>query len=148
MALRARYLVDKSALARFPLPSVGARLRPLLEDGLVATCAIVDLEVLYSARSLTDYEQVLEERRSLDAAPITPKVMATAIELQHALRRAVANTGCRSPTSSSPRQRSMLASSFSTSTATSHASRTSAARRTSGSCPKALCDGSQGATRK
>jgi predicted nucleic acid-binding protein len=53
----------------------------------VATCAIVDLEVLYSARSLTDYEQVLAERRSIDAAPITPKVMATAIELQHALAR-------------------------------------------------------------
>ena len=87
MALKARYLADKSALARFPLPAVGARLRPLLEEGLVATCAIVDLEVLYSARSLAGYEQVLEERRSLDAAPITPEVMATAVELQHALAR-------------------------------------------------------------
>ena len=87
MALRARYLADKSALARFPIPVVGARLRPLLEEGWVATCAIVDLEVLYSARSLADYELVLEERRSLDSAPITPEVMATAIELQHALAR-------------------------------------------------------------
>ena len=48
---------------------------------------LVDLEVLYSARSLGDYEAVLEERRSLDSAPITPEVMATAIDLQRALAR-------------------------------------------------------------
>jgi predicted nucleic acid-binding protein len=87
VALKASYLADKSALARFPLPAVGRRLRPLIEEGLVATCATVDLEVLYGARRLADYEQVLEERRSLDAAPITPEVMATAVELQHALAR-------------------------------------------------------------
>ena len=85
MALSAQYLADKSALARFPVPAVEERLRPLLEEGLLATCAIVDLEVLYSSRGLTDYGAVLEERKSLDAAPITPEVMASAIELQHAL---------------------------------------------------------------
>ncbi len=53
----------------------------------MATCAIVDLEVLYSSRSLVDYEAVLEERRSLGSAPITPEVMTLAIELQHALAR-------------------------------------------------------------
>ena len=87
MALTANYLADKSALARFPIPAVAARLRPLLEDGELATCAIVDLEVLYSSRNLGDYEELLEERRALDAAPITPEVMATAIDLQHELAR-------------------------------------------------------------
>jgi len=87
VALSAYYLADKSALARYPLPAVAARLRPLLEEGLIATCAIVDLEVLYSSRRLGDYESVLEERRTLDSAPITPQVMATAIDLQHALAR-------------------------------------------------------------
>jgi predicted nucleic acid-binding protein len=87
VALSARYLADKSALARFPVPAVEARLRPLIEDGEVATCAIVDLEVLYSSRNLSDYEGVLQERMSLDAAPITPEVMSTAIELQHELAR-------------------------------------------------------------
>ncbi|MGH9105269.1 MAG: PIN domain nuclease [Acidimicrobiales bacterium] len=87
MALSARYLVDKSALARFPLPAVAARLRPLMDGALVATCAIIDLEVLYSARGLADYEGALEERRSFPSAPITPEVMATAVELQHALAR-------------------------------------------------------------
>lgn len=85
MALNAIYLADKSALARFPVPAVALRLRPLIEEGSIATCAMVDLEVLYSARTLADYEDVLEERRSLDAAPITPEVMTKAVELQHAL---------------------------------------------------------------
>jgi hypothetical protein len=87
VALNARYLADKSALARFAVPAVAQRLRPLLEEGWIATCAIVDLEVLYSSRSLADYEAVLEERRSLDVAPIDPEVMSTAIDLQHALAR-------------------------------------------------------------
>jgi predicted nucleic acid-binding protein len=87
VALKARYLADKSALARLPVPAVGERLRPLIEDGEVATCAIVDLEVLYSSRNLDDYEAVLEERMSLDSAPITLEVMSTAVDLQHALAR-------------------------------------------------------------
>jgi predicted nucleic acid-binding protein len=70
-----------------PEPAVEARLRPLLEDGEVGTCAIIDLEVLYSSRNLTDYEAILRERLSFDSAPITPEVMSTAIELQHALAR-------------------------------------------------------------
>lgn len=85
MALSATFLADKSALARFPLPSVAKRLRVLMDEGMIATCAMVDLEVLYSARRFVDYEEVLEERRSLDSAPITPEVMSTAIDLQHAL---------------------------------------------------------------
>jgi len=87
VALSASYLADKSALARFPVPAVAARLRPLLEGGELATCAIVDLEVLYSSRNLRDYEEILDERRSLDAAPITTDVMETAIDLQHELAR-------------------------------------------------------------
>jgi predicted nucleic acid-binding protein len=87
VALTARYLADKSALARFPVPAVAARLEPLLVEGWIATCAIVDLEVLYSSRNLADYESVLEERRSLDSAPITPDVLNAAIDLQHGLAR-------------------------------------------------------------
>ncbi len=87
MALSSQFLADKSALARFPIPAVAERLRPLMEQGLIATCAIVDLEVLFSSRNLVDYEAVLEERRSLDSASITPAVMIRAIDLQHALAR-------------------------------------------------------------
>jgi len=87
VALRAAYLADTSALARFRVPAVAARLRPLLEDGLIASCGIVDLEVLYSSRSRSDFEAVLDERRTLDTAPITQDVMEHAIGLQGALAR-------------------------------------------------------------
>jgi predicted nucleic acid-binding protein len=86
-ALTARYLADKSALARFPRPAVSERLRPLLEQGLVATCVIVDLELLYSARSLADYDAVLEERQALPQAPITQQVLERAVEVQHELAK-------------------------------------------------------------
>jgi predicted nucleic acid-binding protein len=79
LVLIAAYLADTSALARLSLPPVAARVVPLLEEGLVATCAIIDLEVFYSARSDADYEEVLEERRALNGAPVTPEVMGTAI---------------------------------------------------------------------
>jgi len=87
VAVRARYLADRSALSRMPIPIVAARLRPLLEDGDVATCSIIDLEVLYSSRNLADYEAIRAERLSFQDAPITPEVMDLAIELQHELAR-------------------------------------------------------------
>jgi predicted nucleic acid-binding protein len=85
--VRTTYLADKSALARLPHATVEHRLRPLLEEGLVATCAIVDLEVLYSARSLVDFEAALEEQRAFHDVPITPDVMARTIEIHHELAR-------------------------------------------------------------
>ena len=87
MALRARFLADKSALARFSIPTVAERLRPLLENGLIATCSIVDLEILYSTRSSSDFEEVLVERQSLDEAPVTQEVMHAAVEIQRDLAR-------------------------------------------------------------
>lgn len=87
MALTARYLADKSALARFSHPAVERRLRPLVEEGVVATCAVVDLEVLYSARNAADYRAILEERRGFESVPITPDVMDRALEVQGLLAR-------------------------------------------------------------
>ncbi|SRR5213593_4452510 len=50
----ARYLADKSALVHMRTPEVAAKLAPLIQDGEVATCGVVELEVLYSARSEPD----------------------------------------------------------------------------------------------
>ena len=82
-----RFLADKSALARANEPAVGNRLLPLLQEGLVATCAVVDLEVLYSARSPADYKAVREERRAFPDVPITPAVMERALQVQGLLAR-------------------------------------------------------------
>ncbi len=56
------YLVDTSALGRMRLPSVAARLVPLIEAGDIATCGIVDLEVLITARSSADHVNIKRER--------------------------------------------------------------------------------------
>ena len=61
MAVVPLFLADKSALARLHHPPVTRRLGPLLASGLVATTPIIDLEVLYGARSLADYEEILAE---------------------------------------------------------------------------------------
>ena len=63
MALIARYLVDTSAAARMRHPVVAARLSPLIEAGVVGTCATLDSEALYSARSPAEYEQIRADRR-------------------------------------------------------------------------------------
>lgn len=63
MALIARFLIDTSAAARMTRSSVRARLEPLLAGGVVATCATLDAEALYSARSWDEYEQIRADRR-------------------------------------------------------------------------------------
>jgi predicted nucleic acid-binding protein len=82
------YLIDKSALARMSLESVRRRLAPILEAGEAATCAIIDLEMLYSARSRDDYEDI-RRRRSLayHTVPIAQTTLQRALAVQAALAR-------------------------------------------------------------
>jgi predicted nucleic acid-binding protein len=64
MAAVAKFLADTSAIARYPSTEVAARLTPLLATGLLATCGVVDLELLYSARDTADYSKTSVTRRS------------------------------------------------------------------------------------
>jgi predicted nucleic acid-binding protein len=87
MATRREFLVDTSALNRVRLPTVGATLTPLMETDAIASCAIVDLEALFSARDFASYEGLAEDLAGLLAAPITPDVFARARAVQRALAR-------------------------------------------------------------
>jgi predicted nucleic acid-binding protein len=60
----ARYLIDTSAAARMRHPVVAEQLTPIIEAGLVATCATLDAEALYSARTPAEYEQLRADRRT------------------------------------------------------------------------------------
>ena len=64
MALIAKFLIDTSAAARFAHPLVHTRLAPLIEGGVVATCATLDAEALYSARNPDEYLQLTRDRRA------------------------------------------------------------------------------------
>ncbi len=86
--MTARYLVDKSALARMRHETVSERLGPLIEGGFVATCAIIELEVLYSARTHDDLVRIAGERRlALDWVPLHDEVFQRALAVQELLAR-------------------------------------------------------------
>lgn len=86
--MRPRYLIDKSALARMSLEPVRQRIGPIIEAAEAATCAIVDLEMLYSARSREDYEDI-RRRRSLayHFVPMSEASLQRALSVQAELAR-------------------------------------------------------------
>lgn len=63
MAVVARFIVDTSAAARTSRASVRARVAPLMTAGLLATCGVLDLEALHSARSPTQHREIATLRR-------------------------------------------------------------------------------------
>ena len=80
-----KYLADKSALARIKHAPVAARLGPVFAD--LATCAVIDLEMLYSAKNHADLVEVLRERRSLHQLAITQSDFDRAIHVIERLAR-------------------------------------------------------------
>ncbi|WP_030595668.1 PIN domain nuclease [Streptomyces fulvoviolaceus] len=77
-----RYLIDKSALARYPKPTVRAVIDPLQNAGLLAVCGAIELEVLHSARSKADAERIRDEMRGFDWLPTTDEAWDRALEVQ------------------------------------------------------------------
>ena len=71
MAAVASHLVDTSVFARQRRSEVAAVLDPLIDAGRVATCGIIEFEVLYSTRSSREYVQLAAARRaSLEWLPV------------------------------------------------------------------------------
>lgn len=86
MAAVARYLADTSTSNRTDQPSVGAVVFPLRERGLLATCPVVEFEVLWSCRTPADFE--LTRARRLEAyeqLPVLPEDWDTALDVQQHL---------------------------------------------------------------
>lgn len=77
-----RFLIDKSALARYPKPVVRHVLEPLHIAGLLAMCGVVELELLHSARSKADAERIRDELRGFDWLPTPDEVWDRALEVQ------------------------------------------------------------------
>lgn len=98
MAAVARYLADTSALSRLDRPVVDAALSPLIEAGQVATCGMVELEVLFSARSPDDY--VRRQRQLHDGfeqLAMPDEVFQRALEVQAALATRSGHRGAALP---------------------------------------------------
>lgn len=77
------YLVDTSVIARSNAEAVDERLEPLIKSGLVAVCAVVELEVGVTARSPAMYRENDALFASAFArAPIEEPVVRRALEVQ------------------------------------------------------------------
>ena len=84
----ARWLADTSVIGRFRLPAFASWEREV-QAGLVATCAAIDIEVLYSARSPAEYEQLRGDRRELyERLPMPDEVWDRALDVQRVLAAA------------------------------------------------------------
>jgi predicted nucleic acid-binding protein len=82
------YLADKSALEQRRHNDDARNLLSLLAgEGVLATCHVIALEVLYSARTLADYEILRSDIAALPWLPVTVDAMDRALEVQHALAR-------------------------------------------------------------
>jgi predicted nucleic acid-binding protein len=77
------FLADKSALARRQTRAeVREAFDPLLLEGEIATCGVVDLEILFSASSRSNYRATAEALRGMPRAPIDEGCMGRALEVQ------------------------------------------------------------------
>lgn len=84
---RPLFLIDKSALARSHHPTVAPRLAPLYPTAQVATCPIIDLELLFSVRNHTEHAELRQQLQSIPSFPIDQPVTDRAIQVQAVLAR-------------------------------------------------------------
>lgn len=84
----ARFLIDTSGLARILQKEHRAAWADFLSAGVIAVCPVVELEFLYSARSLADR---LDKQRLLGQVfawvPMADRAFERAAEIQEALTR-------------------------------------------------------------
>lgn len=81
------YLVDTSALVRLLRdPDVLSRWEPAITAGLVAICPLVELEFLYSARSVADRARLEQQLRAVFGWVAMPdRIYERATEIQQEL---------------------------------------------------------------
>lgn len=85
MGLSPFYLGDTSALARVSVAAVGARLRPLLEAGLIARCTPTDLEAGFSSPSPASHRSMRDERAAWPFVALDQDVLDRAVTVQDEL---------------------------------------------------------------
>ncbi len=77
------FLADKSALTRRDTrPEVREVIEPLLLAGRIATCGIIDLELLYSAPDPATYAELARALQAMPRVPMTEGVVDRALAVQ------------------------------------------------------------------
>jgi predicted nucleic acid-binding protein len=78
----ARYLADKSVWSRVGQSEVKAAMSRYVERGLIGTCPIVDLEILFSARGGAEHVHFRRQREAFEYFPLTDEIARRAIDVQ------------------------------------------------------------------
>ena len=78
----ASYLADKSVWARVRQPAVRSVMDRYVERGLIGTCPIIDLEILFSARTGTEHAHFRTQREAFEYFPLTDEIARRAVEVQ------------------------------------------------------------------
>ncbi|MEU6859527.1 PIN domain nuclease [Glycomyces sp. NPDC046736] len=81
----AKFLVDKSAYWRIQQPLVASRLGPLLDQGLLGLCRIVEMEMLVSARNSVESDYIRGTFVGHERLTMPDEVWDRASEVQNAL---------------------------------------------------------------
>jgi predicted nucleic acid-binding protein len=79
---RQRYLLDKSALARWVKPTVAPVLDELSDRGLLAVCGAVEIEVIHSARTIKEAQRARWLLRGFDWLAMPDEIWDRAVEVQ------------------------------------------------------------------
>lgn len=79
------YLIDTSVLKRMGQPLVRAAVEPLTARGQVARPAICDLEVGYSARNATEWDQLMASLDVFASVETTVAHLRRALQIQRLL---------------------------------------------------------------
>ncbi|MGW2641034.1 PIN domain-containing protein [Streptomyces sp. NPDC001348] len=81
-----RYLIDKSALARWPKPGVREVLKPLHERHLLAVCEATEYEMIHSARDTAEATRISTWLHAFDYLRSDDRTFTRALDVQrHAL---------------------------------------------------------------
>ena len=78
----ARYLADKSVWARVRQPAILSVMNEYVERGLIGTCPVIDLEILFSARTSTEHTHFRRQREAFEYFPLTDEIARRAVEVQ------------------------------------------------------------------
>lgn len=87
MAVIAAYLIDKSAYTRLGHDTVRKILEPLVSNNDIAVCPMVEMELLYSARSTRDYDRVAADLAGFPSVEMDAGTWSLALDLQQRLSR-------------------------------------------------------------
>ena len=77
-----RYLLDKSALARWAKPTVAPVLDELSDRGLLAVCGAIEIEVIHNARTVTEAQRARWLLRGFDWLAMPDEIWDRAVEIQ------------------------------------------------------------------